>query len=252
MALVTGASSGLGAAIARRLVEHGLKVVAFARRLERLQDLEKQLEGCEGKLYTFKGDVRSEADVVSVFEWIDKTLGGVHVLVNNAGIADHERLTAGSCEEWRNVLETNVVGLSTCSREAVKSMKAHNVQEGFIINMNSVLGHEVRIYTSPMYTASKFAVTALTQALAKELGAQKSGIKVLSISPGLVESEMTNPGDTLSGPLKEFALAADDIAESVVFMLSAGPKVHIQELTVTPGYAVDFAFMDFLQNKHHA
>lgn len=186
VAIVTGASSGCGAAIAIRLVEEGLKVykvnkikyvtltlfciqvVALARRKEKLDELCKQLQGKPGKLYPFKADMTVEADIIEAFNWTTNNVGRVHVLINSAGISKPTTLSDGDTEMWKKVLDTNVLGLSIATREAIKIMKENKI-DGHIIHINSVLGHYVaHVPNLNMYSASKFAVTALVETLRQE------------------------------------------------------------------------------------
>lgn len=150
----------------------------MARRLDKLQALSKELESKPGRLYPVKCDVRNEDEVVSAFAWIAANLGPVNILVNNAGLNLHTNLVEGDAEKWRTILETNVLGLCICTREAVKGMRA-NAVDGHIVHVNSVAGHRVAVYpTSNVYPASKHAVTALTETLRQELNSIGSKIKI--------------------------------------------------------------------------
>ncbi|KAJ3660773.1 hypothetical protein Zmor_005205 [Zophobas morio] len=125
VAIVTGASADIGAAIAKQLVEEGLHVVGLARRSERVEDLVKQLEGKKGKLYALKTDISKEKDILKAFKWVSDNLGPVHILINNAGIIQQTNLTEGDTEKWKKIFDTNVLGLCIATREAVKIMKAN-------------------------------------------------------------------------------------------------------------------------------
>jgi NADP+-dependent farnesol dehydrogenase len=125
VAIVTGASGGIGAAIAQQLVEEGLQVVGLARRSERVEELAKKLHGKKGKLHAVKADISKEEDILNAFKWTSDNLGPVHVLVNNAGVAENTNLTTqGDTKKWKNVFDTNVMGLCIATREAVNIMKA--------------------------------------------------------------------------------------------------------------------------------
>jgi NADP+-dependent farnesol dehydrogenase len=125
VAIVTGASGGIGAAIAQQLVEEGLQVVGLARRVERVEELAKKLQGKKGKLHGVKADISKEEDIINAFKWTSDNLGPVHILVNNAGVSEKTNLTTeGDTEKWRKVFDTNVMGLCIATREAVKIMKA--------------------------------------------------------------------------------------------------------------------------------
>lgn len=150
----------------------------MARRVERVEDLVKKLEGLPGKMYALKADVSKEEDILQAFQWVKDNLGPIHVLVNNAGIVRPTTLIDGNTEHWAEVLNTNVLGLAIATREAVRDMMANNV-DGHIIHINSVAGHRVPCYPKlNIYPASKHAVTALTESLRRELNEMKSRIRV--------------------------------------------------------------------------
>ncbi|KAJ8929474.1 hypothetical protein NQ314_017854 [Rhamnusium bicolor] len=189
VAIVTGASSGIGASIAEELVERGLKVAAFARRKVLLEVLAKNLSGKKGQLFPVKVDLTKEEDILNGFKWVKETLGPVHILINNAGITGNTTISYGDSEIWKQIFQVNVIGLSIATREAVRDMRANNV-DGHIIHINSILGHQVIYIPSlSVYPSSKYAVTALAETLRLELNSLKSKIKITSISPGLVKTE---------------------------------------------------------------
>ncbi|KAJ3651659.1 hypothetical protein Zmor_017684 [Zophobas morio] len=239
VAVVTGASSGIGEAIAELLVGKGLIVVGLARRSELVEEKAKQLSGKAGKLHAVKTDITKEEDIVNAFKWIEKNLGHVHILINNAGISKENLLRDGDAAAWKQTFDVNVMGLCIATREAVKIMSANNIK-GHIIHINSVVGHKVIPFPGiNVYTASKYAVTALTETLRHELNAIDSKIKTTSISPGLVTSEMTTLNPKLGEDRKKLMatmpiLKAEDIAEAVEYVLSTSENVQINELTITP------------------
>jgi NADP-dependent 3-hydroxy acid dehydrogenase YdfG len=142
-AIVTGASSGIGDAIARDLVKHGINVVALARRMDRLETLKEQLKDQKGKLIPIKCDVSDKASIDAAFEQIENEVGTVQILVNNAGIA-HLKMIFGDDESVEetiaNTINTNFLGLVRVSRKAYKLMKKSD-DYGIIINIGSVAGH---------------------------------------------------------------------------------------------------------------
>ncbi|KAG8292584.1 Dehydrogenase/reductase SDR member 11 [Homalodisca vitripennis] len=142
VALVTGASSGIGAATARALVHHGMVVVGLARRVERVQELAEELAkaGEPGKLFAVKADMRKEEDILEAYSWVEKQLGGVDVLVNNAGVFHTTYLSEATTEEWREILEVNVLAVCICTREYLKSMERRNNQHGHIVTISSGRG----------------------------------------------------------------------------------------------------------------
>ncbi|CAH1111885.1 unnamed protein product [Psylliodes chrysocephalus] len=239
VAVVTGASSGIGAAIAKALVEKGLLVVGIARRIEKIEDLSRSLTDQPGKLFALRCDVVKEDDILRSFRWIGENVGPIHILVNNAGLTRPTNLTEGSTDDWRKIFDVNVMALCICTREAIKVMRQKKIA-GHIIHINSVVGHQVPVLPKPnfnVYPASKHAVTALTETLRQELCYNHSPIKVSSISPGLVTSEFQDnfPNDGTKEALGELnALKPDDVAEGVVYVLGTAPHVHVQELMIRP------------------
>ncbi|RZF36996.1 hypothetical protein LSTR_LSTR004684 [Laodelphax striatellus] len=134
-AVVTGASSGIGAAVLQQLAKNGVNVVGLARRHQRVQEMAERLKGEKGKVYALRADVTKEDEVVAAFEWIRKNLGGVDILINNAGVTYKTNITDGEVQHWRMMFELNVIALGTCTREALKSMKSRNMDDGHIINV---------------------------------------------------------------------------------------------------------------------
>lgn len=184
LAVVTGASAGIGAAISEQLVRYGLQVVGFARRREKIDDLAKKLEGEKGKLYSCNVDMTIEEDIQKGFKWISDNIGPVSILINNAGCTANTNLLDGRTELWKKVMDTNVMGLCIATREATKIMRENSI-DGHVIHINSVCGHMVPNYeTINVYSASKYAVTALTETLRQDLNRIRSKIKI-SVSKSL-------------------------------------------------------------------
>ncbi|XP_069683502.1 farnesol dehydrogenase-like [Periplaneta americana] len=237
VAVVTGASAGIGAAIAKELVKKGLKVVGLARRVERVQELEKSLKSAPGKLYPIKCDVTKEEEVKEAFKWVKDNLGGTDILINNAGVASINTLRDGPVENWRKIFDLNVLALSICTKEALQSMKEKGVDDGHIIHINGVSGHKV-IYQFAMCSASKHSVTALTEGLRRELVNQKSKIRVTSVSPGAVTTEIGEAAGAtpeMTAMFKDMPfLAAEDVADAVLYVLGVPPHVQIHELMIKP------------------
>lgn len=235
VALVTGASSGIGAKIAEDLAYAGMKVVGLARRLEKVEELAVKVAKSSmnlkaGKLYPYKIDVTNEDEILKAFQWTKNNLGPIHVLINNAGIHRYDSLSDGETAAWKATFDTNIMSLCICTREAVRDMKANGV-DGHIVHINSVTGHRIPAAMTGVYAASKFAVTALAETLRLELVAAGSNVKVTSISPGVVESEMTNK---IIDNFKLKYLNTEDISNSVLHVLGTPPHVQIHELTILP------------------
>ena len=164
VALVTGASSGIGWGIALALGRAGMKVAVTGRRKEQLEKLLAVLNDYEGEGLAITADFSCEEDIVQVFERIRNEWGGVRVLINNAGLGYQEDLAQGSAESWREMLNVNVLALTLCMQEAIKDMEPAGA--GQIINISSVAGHRVPSGKQfGMYSATKHAVKALTEAM---------------------------------------------------------------------------------------
>ncbi len=236
-ALVTGASSGIGQAIARRLCAEGMKVVCCARRTERLEALRAELEGAEGELWPITADLRDEAQILSMFATTRERFGGVDVLINNAGLGYLAPLTSGATERWREMLELNVLALCICTREAVTDMRSRG-DSGHVVHISSMSAHRVPPQ-SGVYSATKFAVRSLTEGLRQELRAQGSKIRVTAISPGFVETGFAAVWNQRPEAAAETygrypVIQADEIADMVTYALSRPPHVQIHDLLVRP------------------
>ncbi|XP_065349667.1 dehydrogenase/reductase SDR family member 11-like [Cloeon dipterum] len=238
VAIVTGASSGIGALVAKLLVENGLKVVGVARRVERVKQLASELKGAKGELHPVQGDVSVEEDVKRVVQWTRENLGGADILVNNAGVNRYGKLSEQSSDDVKKIFDTNVIALTVFTREVVQDMKSRGISDGHIFNINSICGHYVSEYpTGYIYTASKHAVTVLTEGLRRELRDMQTKIRVTSISPGLVKTEIS----VASGLSEEVAakkyeenpcLLPEDIAQALLYALQAPPHVQVHEIII--------------------
>ncbi|XP_050541976.1 farnesol dehydrogenase-like isoform X4 [Daktulosphaira vitifoliae] len=239
LAVVTGASAGIGSAITIELLKHGVNVVAIARRehlLIELSNLVKEKEW-RGKIYLKPCDITDEVSLKDVFNWIETNIGGISIMINNAGMLRRSTLLGGSTADWKSIFDLNVMALSACSREAYQSMAKHKIN-GHIIQINSIAGHALTpVFAHKMYNASKFAVTALCDGLRHELQLMQSKIKVTSISPGLVDTEIFEVAQwkPLShGKSSDMILKSEDVANTVIAALSTPPNVLVAELIVIP------------------
>jgi len=239
VAVVTGSSAGIGAKVVVDLANAGMIVVGLARRKERVEALKSQTKGI---IHAIQCDVTSEADIVNAFKWITDNLGGVDVLVNNAGIMRIINLIEpGNTAKIKEVLDTNVMGVVLCTREAFQSMKNRNV-DGHIIIINSVAGHQVpNIPGMPsfnIYSPSKYAVTAMTEVLRMEFQKEGTKTKITSISPGGVRTEIglaagISP-DMLEGFKDAPMLDSADVSSAVIYVLATKPHVQVHELIIKP------------------
>ncbi|XP_078490512.1 dehydrogenase/reductase SDR family member 11-like [Ciona intestinalis] len=137
VAVVTGASAGIGEAIVKNLVGHGMKVVGCARNEEKLKQIASEINGKgQGEMFPFKCDVTDESNILEMFKFVKEKFGKIHVLVNNAGLAHEAPVTSGKTEVIMTISRLNVLGLSICVRETVQMMKSTGVDDGHIINIS--------------------------------------------------------------------------------------------------------------------
>ncbi|XP_017144561.1 farnesol dehydrogenase [Drosophila miranda] len=238
VAVVTGASSGIGAACCKDLVSKGMIVVGLARREHRLQELKSSLPVDQvANFHGRKCDVSVEQEVIDAFVWIEQTLGGADVLINNAGIVRRTNITdEGNSEALRAILDTNLLGVSWCTREAFLSLQRRKVNDGHVVLINSLAGHIVPMVDGiqfNMYAPSKHAITALTEVLRQEFINKGTKTKITSISPGVVDTEIfekNSPELANSMPM----LKAEDVADAVTYCIQTPPNVQIHELTIKP------------------
>jgi 3-oxoacyl-[acyl-carrier protein] reductase len=188
VALVTGASSGLGTQFAKALADNGAAIALVARRAERLEALKAEIEGKGGSAIAIEADVTDRAAMARAFDSAEKAFGTVTILVNNAGIAHGGRAVEMAPEEWRRVLSTNLDAVFFWAQEAARRMLAANKQ-GAIVNIASVLGLAVS-KGAVAYAAAKAGVVQVTKALAVELAFK--GIRVNAIAPGWFVTEMND------------------------------------------------------------
>ena len=188
VALVTGASSGLGVQFAKALADNGAAVALVARRADRLKSLKDEIEGKGGRAVAIEADVTDHAAVARAFDAAEKAFGTVTILVNNAGIAHGGRAVEMPPEEWRKVLSTNLDAVFFWAQEAARRLLAAKKQ-GAIVNIASVLGLAVS-KGAVAYAAAKAGVVQLTKALAVELAFK--GVRVNAIAPGWFVTEMND------------------------------------------------------------
>ena len=230
--LITGASSGIGLACARLFAREGSDLILFARRKDRLLQIQKELIDFYGiKVQIKQVDVRKKTEVDQAVQNLEK----IDVLINNAGLAKGiEKIQEGYWEKWEQMIDTNVKGLLAVTRAVLPKMIEQN--SGHIINIGSIAGHE----TYPggnVYNATKFAVNALTRAI--RLDVNPYNIRCSSVDPGMVETEFSivrlDDKDKAKKVYEGFTpLNANDIAETVYFVASRPPHVNFQNVIIMP------------------
>lgn len=183
IALVTGAGSGIGAACAIALVKSGMIVKALGRSEHKLKEIQETLpEILRANFLPFLCDVSNEDQVIKAFDAINKEHGGVHVLINNAGIylREHSLTTKGNTSDMKATLNTNIMGVVYCTREAFHSMKDRGIA-GHVVNINSISGHRVYYlpgFTMNIYPPTKHALTAMTETYRQEFSQANTNIKI--------------------------------------------------------------------------
>lgn len=235
VAVVTGASAGIGAAIVKDLAKANLIVIGLARRVDRVEELKESLpEDVRSNVHAYKCDVSSEESVDAAFDWIIETFGGVDILINNAGVYFGGNLSTIPIEDARKTMDTNLIGVVHCTQRAYKSMTDRNFA-GHVIIVNSILGHLLPQYPANVgfnvYPCSKYALTAATEIFRQEFRNFGTKIKVTSVSPGLVETDMVQE---FKDDLGKCLLIPEDISSGVMYALSTPPNVQVHELTIKP------------------
>jgi NAD(P)-dependent dehydrogenase (short-subunit alcohol dehydrogenase family) len=221
IAVVTGASSGIGEACGVAFAAKGAKVVLAARRAERLSALVDRIEGAGGEALAVATDVTDEAAVDELFAQAIERFGTVDVLVNNAGIADSTPVDEMALDTWRKVIETNLTSAFLCSRAAFRAMKGKG--RGRIINVGSISARVPR-ENSPAYAASKFGLDGLTRSLA--IDGRKHNIAASIFHPGIVATEIAPGAVKLA---EDFAASPGDIADVIVHMCDIPDHLNFYE-----------------------
>lgn len=231
--VITGASSGLGEALARRLAADGAKLVLGARRLDRLQQLAGELS--LGKEAIVKTDVTDAGQVKALVDHAVRVYGRVDVMVNNAGLMPHSLLEHGRIEDWNAMIDVNLRGVLYGIAAVLPQMKTQ--KSGHIINVSSVAGHKVRP-GSAVYAATKTAVRVISEGLRQEV--KPYNIRTTIISPGAVDSELVNSitEADMAANTKAFyaqhAIPAASFASVVAFAISQPEDVDINEILFRP------------------
>ncbi|OEK68817.1 oxidoreductase [Staphylococcus equorum] len=226
VAIVTGASSGIGASIAQVLSSHGVKVVLSGRNESRLNDTAQRIQTAgNADVETLVVDITDKKDVERLVQTAKDKFGRIDILINSAGQMLSSAITDGDVEAWDAMIDVNVKGTLYGINAVLPTFLGQS--SGHIINIASISGFEVT-KKSTLYSASKAAVHAITQGLEKELA--KTGVRATSISPGMVDTPLS--GETDWGERKK--LDPEDIAEAAIYALQQPSHVNVNEVTVRP------------------
>lgn len=223
VALVTGAGSGIGEAIATLLHEEGTKVVLAGRNKDKLQNVANQL--AQDSVKVVPTDVTKKEEVDELIKIAQQTFGGLDIVINSAGQMLSSKITDYQVDEWDSMIDVNIKGTLYTAQAALPTMLEQS--SGHLINIASISGFEVT-KSSTIYSATKVAVHTITQGLEKELA--KTGVKVTSISPGMVDTAIT----AAYNPTDRKKLEPQDIAEAVLYALTQPKHVNVNEITVRP------------------
>ena len=236
IALVTGASSGIGAAAAVALAAAGATVAVTARRADRLDELVRKIEGAGGKALALPGDVADEQVAQGVVADTLKRFGRLDILVNSAGVIDSGGVENADTARWRRVLEINLLASMYTSRAAIGPMRAQG--GGDIINISSTAGRRAAALFA-VYSVSKFGLTAMTEAMRQEVG--RYGIRVCIIEPGATTTEVavgiadpTYRKAISEHVTKEGSMMPEDVAAAILLVVSLPPRANVSQLLIRP------------------
>jgi NADP-dependent 3-hydroxy acid dehydrogenase YdfG len=227
--VVSGASSGIGEATARLLAEEGMNVILAARRKARIDALAEELGP---KAIAIQTDVSNPKHTRNLFKQVKERFGGLDLLFNNAGLGFFDRFADSDPEEWRTMIDVNILGVLNCTQAAIPLMKGRT---GAMISSVSSVGGRYGFEGWSVYCATKFAVVGFHDALRKELGSD--GIRVALIEPGATWTEWGHkvPQEVMRERRASLdALAAKDVAQALVYSFAQPPNVLVEEILVRP------------------
>ncbi len=236
IALITGATSGIGMATARKIAGHGYKIIITGRRMERLMALQQELEKNNVIVQIMCFDIRSREATQQAWKKLSDEWQKIDILVNNAGLAaGNDPIQDGDWADWEQMIDTNIKGLLTMSQLVIPGMIER--KSGHIINVSSIAGSDVYA-NGNVYCATKHAVHALTKGMRIDL--LPHNIKVSSISPGMVETEFSivryhgdkQKADNVYKGLTP--LYAEDVADAIEFMITRPAHVNVNDMLLMP------------------
>ena len=230
-ALITGGGTGIGAACAIALAREGCRVAINGRRDEKLKELAGQYSGTS-PLLTYPADVADRESVARMFEWADRELGPIDILVNSAGANVPKRsMDQLSPENWDLLMDVNVTGTYNCIRAVLPQMRER--RDGLIIIISSIAGIRAGLLGGVAYNASKFAVSALGLTVAQEV--KHLGIRVTNIYPGEVETPILEYRPVpVSAEHRARILQPEDVAEAVLMVAQLPTRANVSELVIKP------------------
>lgn len=236
VAIVTGASSGIGYATSLALAKAGAKVAIGARRTENLKKLEDEIKNIGGQVFSKKLDVTKKSECDSFVAEVLAKWGTVDILVNNAGLMPLSFVKRLKIDEWDRMVDVNIKGVLYCTAAVVTPMLEK--KSGHIVNISSVAGRIV-FPAGSVYCATKHAITAFSEGLRQELSV-RSNIRVTCIEPGVVSTELTNTitdeslQSFVENAKKMEALKAEDIANAILYAVESPSHVSVNEVLIRP------------------
>lgn len=234
-AVITGASSGIGAATAMELARHGVNIVAAALDQSGLDKLVKDIESAGGHASGLVTDVTRLEDTKALVKHATETFGTVDILINNAGLMLFSAWSDIAWDDWNKMVDVNIKGYLNAIASVLPVMLDKSA--GQILNMASVAGHQVDAGAG-VYSSTKFFVHAMTESMRKDLGVNK-GIRVNTISPGVINTgwadKVSDPqGRKAAQELTKIAISPQDVANAIVYALNQPENVTVNDLIVSP------------------
>jgi NADP-dependent 3-hydroxy acid dehydrogenase YdfG len=236
VAIVTGASSGIGKATALALAAEGAKVAIAARRGDLLEQVASQIEQIGSQALTIVADITDEAQANSIVQKANAEFGRVDILVNNAGIALLGKIANADTSDWRRMIDLNLLGLMYCTHAALPIFQAQ--KSGHIVNISSVAGRTIRVGIG-VYNVTKWGVNAFSEALRQEV--YQDNIRVTIIEPGLVDTEINNhitdqeaKAAIVARKNSLTALQSEDIAGAIIYAVTQPKHVNVNEILIRP------------------
>lgn len=230
--LVTGASSGIGAAVARACLRQGASVGLVARRRDRLDEIAGSVRG---HAVVIPVDLRQSASITPAVTEVAERLGGLDAVVNAAGLNRAGELDKSSVDHWREMLETNLLAAFAVTQAAMPFLIA---ARGDVVNVSSMSGHRTLRSNSAVYAATKAALNVWSEAMSWDVGRQ--GVRVMVISPGLVRTEFADqtPDDQLRSQMRrsldEIGLSPEDVADQILHMLTQPSHIRLPQVAIMP------------------